>query len=137
MGDHTHLRVHGRSDFHLYGVLTFKEFPSPSNPSIYPSIHHEEAKRILTSHTRGHALQPVARRPLTHHLPHTASAESSCIRQRYRSGEKDRGKGHLSPSPGILSDKKGRSCIAPNRGRLTMYLQQPSLSACLEVTETK
>ena len=71
-----------------------KPIQSIIHPSIHPPIHPDEAKRILTGHdcghAQGHTLQPSARRSLTHHLPHTASAESSCTRQRCRSGEKDR-----------------------------------------------
>lgn len=56
-----------------------------------------------------------AKHPLTHRLPHTASAEPSCIRQRCHSGRREERRVTSHPALGS-SDKKRRFWGAPKRG---------------------
>lgn len=78
---------------------------------IHPSIHEDEGQESPgLPPPPGHSLQPRVTKPLTHHLPHTASAEPSCTRQKCHSGKKE-GKVTSHPDLGSSQTRKEGSAV--------------------------
>lgn len=67
---------------------------------------------------------PRGKHPLTHRLPHTASAEPSCIRQRCHSGRREERRVTSHPALGS-SDKERRFWGAAKRGGETFIHCSP------------